>query len=540
MINKYKHVVVGLGKTGLSVAKFLSAKNIECIVCDTRLNPPFLQELQTKLPNVKVICGDFSTDIFTNAEVLYVSPGVSLHEPAIASAIKCGVKISGDIDLFSQYAKAPIVAITGTNGKSTVTTLVGEMAKCAGKKVAVGGNLGIPILDLLDDDIELYVVEVSSFQLETTHSLNAEVATCLNIDFDHQDRYPNFVSYIDAKKRIAKGAKCLVINSDCWRFSNLNIANITFGNKPDCDFHLLQIDDQTYLAHQGKTLINVNELKIVGKHNYLNALAALALGCVAGLEFAPMLKALREFAGLEHRCQLVRNLNGVNYYNDSKATNVASCIAALESIGEALANGTIKPATDEYLQQKYAETFFSKEKPSFADFCANVVNNKVVLILGGDSKNADFSPLIPSINKYCSAVFYIGKDNCKIYEQFLERTNKNIKHVNASDFEGFFCYGFYKPGDELKQEYRNNDLEEGYVLSRILRIVDKRNDPNNSEPLNQLETVRIDTLSRLIRYLPKYLEAGNAVLFAPACASFDQFENFEQRGARFVQKVNAL
>jgi len=522
----YKHIVLGLGKTGLSVARFLRTQNIDCVVFDSRTNPPALQELQNELPDVRIICGDFEKKIFENAEVLYVSPGISLNEPAILSACKKGVKISGDIDLFSQHAKAPIVAITGTNGKSTVTTLVGEMAKCADKKVACGGNLGTPILDLLHSDIELYVVEVSSFQLETTPDLGAQVATCLNIAPDHQDRYANLDDYINAKKRITNGAECVVVNGDYPQFASDSARTITFGMQANYDFCLLTVDDQIYLARQGKPLINVNELKIVGKHNWLNALAALALGYGAGLEFAPMLSALRNFAGLEHRCQFVRNLRGVNYYNDSKATNVASCTAALESIGEGLVNGTIKPATDEYLQEVYLErikdTFPTKTtiELSFVDFCKEEVTNKVVLILGGESKNADFSDLIPSINKYCSAVFYIGRDGHKISEQIKNHLNRDIEQINASDFKAWFKSADpkeYKTGDDGKCNFSKKH--------------------NEYEHINNLEVVRTEAFGCLMKFLRKILKTGNAVLFAPACASFDQFANFEERGSFFVKRV---
>jgi UDP-N-acetylmuramoylalanine--D-glutamate ligase len=288
------------------------------------------------------------------------------------------VKLSGDIDLFARYAKAPIIAITGSNAKSTVTTLVGEMAAAAGKKVAVGGNLGTPALDLLNDAVELYVIELSSFQLETTDQLNAEVATCLNISEDHMDRYADLPAYHLAKHRIFRGAQQVVVNRDdalsrplvadqlpCWYFGL---------GKPDFKrFGLLEDNGEKSLAYQFDALLPVRELKIRGAHNQSNALAALALGHAVGLPFAPMLAALKQFAGLPHRCQWVGERNAVNYYDDSKATNVGAALAAIEGLGADIAG-------------------------------------KLLLVAGGDGKGADFSALKAPVGKFCRAVLLLGRD----------------------------------------------------------------------------------------------------------------------------------
>ncbi|AGI23004.1 UDP-N-acetylmuramoyl-L-alanine--D-glutamate ligase [Pseudomonas sp. MT3] len=375
-------IVVGLGKSGMSLVRYLARQGVPFAVADTRANPPELATLREQYPQVEVRCGDLDADFLCRAQELYVSPGLSLRVPALVEAAARGVRMSGDVDLFARQAKAPIVAITGSNAKSTVTTLVGDMAKAAGKRVAVGGNLGTPALDLLADDVELYVVELSSFQLETCERLGAEVATCLNVSEDHMDRYDGMADYHLAKHRIFRGAKQVVVNRadalsrpliadtvPCW----------TFGiNKPDFKaFGLIEPDSERagekWLAFQFEPLMPARELKIRGAHNQSNALAALALGHAVGLPFEPMLQTLREFAGLAHRCQWVRERNGVNYYDDSKATNVGAALAAIEGLG--------------------------------AD-----IDGKLVLIAGGDGKGADFHDLRAPVAQHCRAVVLLGRD----------------------------------------------------------------------------------------------------------------------------------
>ena len=371
-------IVVGLGKSGMSLVRFLARQGLAFAVVDTRANPPELATLREQFPQVEVRCGELDVDFLCRASELLVSPGLAIATPALQEAVKRGVKLSGDIDLFARYAKAPIIAITGSNAKSTVTTLVGEMAAAAGKKVAVGGNLGTPALDLLSDEVELYVLELSSFQLETTDQLNAEVATCLNISEDHMDRYASLAAYHLAKHRIFRGARQVVVNRDdalsrplvaddlpCWLFGL---------GKPDFKrFGLLEENGEKYLAYQFDALLPVRELKIRGAHNQANALAALALGHAAGLPMAPMLEALKRFAGLPHRCQWVGERNGVAYYDDSKATNVGAALAAIEGLG--------------------------------AD-----ITGKLVLLAGGDGKGADFSALAKPVAQFCRAVLLLGRD----------------------------------------------------------------------------------------------------------------------------------
>ena len=437
-------IVVGLGKSGMSLVRFLARQGVSFAVADTRENPPELATLRRDYPQVEVRCGELDVEFLCRADELYVSPGLALATPALQAAAARGVKLSGDIDLFARNAKAPIVAISGSNAKSTVTTLVGEMAVAAGKRVAVGGNLGMPALDLLSDDVELYVMELSSFQLETTHQLGAEVATVLNVSEDHMDRYSGLPAYHLAKHRIFRGARQVVVNrqdaltrplmSDglpCW----------TFGlGAPDFKaFGLREENGEKYLAFEFQNLMPVRELKVRGAHNQANALAALALGHAVGLPFDAMLSSLRTFTGLEHRCQWVRELDGVSYYNDSKATNVGAALAAIDGLGMDM-------------------------------------DGKLVLIAGGDGKGADFSGLRDSVTRYCRAVVLIGRDADLIADAL---------------------------GDAVPQ-VRAASLDEAIAQCRALA------------------------------------QPGDAVLLSPACASFDMFKNYEERGQLFARAVGAL
>jgi UDP-N-acetylmuramoylalanine--D-glutamate ligase len=370
----------------MSLVRFLASRGVAFAVADTRENPPELETLRREYPQVEVRCGELDVEFLCRADELYVSPGLALATPALQQAAARGVKLSGDIELFARNAKAPIIAISGSNAKSTVTTLVGEMAAAAGKRVAVGGNLGTPALDLLSDDVELYVMELSSFQLETTDQLNAEVATVLNVSEDHMDRYSGLPAYHLAKHRIFRGARQVVVNRQdalsrpllaegqpCW----------TFGlNTPDFKaFGLREDNGEKYLAFEFQNLMPVRELKIRGAHNQSNALAALALGHAVGLPMEAMLSSLRTFAGLAHRCQWVRERNGVNYYDDSKATNVGAALAAIEGLG--------------------------------AD-----IDGKLVLIAGGDGKGADFSALQAPVAAHCRAVVLLGRDAERLAQAF--------------------------------------------------------------------------------------------------------------------------
>lgn len=371
------HIVVGLGQSGLSMVRFLVRSGQPCSVVDSREHPPGLDILQRDYPQVAVQCGPLSAELLSAATVLYVSPGLALSTPAIASAIAQGVRISGDIDVLAQHARAPIVAITGSNAKSTVTTLLGQMCAAAQLHVAVGGNLGVPALDLLDDAVDVYVMELSSFQLETTSHLRARVAVCLNISEDHMDRYLDLQDYIAAKHRIFTGAQTVVINRDdvASQPSTVPATAISFGlGVPQTgEFGLVEQAGESYLALGAQLLLPVKQLKVRGSHNYANALAALALGSALDLPMPAMLSAVAAFTGLEHRCQWLRQVQGVDWYNDSKATNVGAALAAIEGLGAGHAG-------------------------------------RLVLIAGGEGKGADFSSLQAPVAQYCRAVIVLGRD----------------------------------------------------------------------------------------------------------------------------------
>lgn len=386
IITDKRYVVVGLGQTGLSCVRYLSDQGKSVMVMDTRENPPGLQELIQTFPQVKVTLGQLDEAALCAADEIILSPGLALSTPEIQAAQSKGVLIRGDIDLFAESAKAPVIAITGSNGKSTVTTLVGEMAKADGINVGVGGNLGVPALDLLSDDRELYVLELSSFQLETTRALNASSVVLLNLSEDHMDRYPSKMAYLQAKQRIFFGAKTVVVNDDEPLSSpmvNTQMTLLHYGlSSPDIQkFSVITEAGQRYLCKGFDALIKVSELKVRGEHNISNSLAALALGDSVGISMRAMLDALKDFKGLAHRCEFVRSVNQVDYVNDSKGTNPGAVVTALNGLG--------------------------KEIPG-----------KIVLIAGGDAKGADLSSLLEPVKKFVKALVLIGRDAGK-FEDLL-------------------------------------------------------------------------------------------------------------------------
>jgi UDP-N-acetylmuramoylalanine--D-glutamate ligase len=374
-------LVVGLGRTGLSCARYLARRGIPFDVVDTRADPPGLAEFRQEFPAIDPGLGGIEPGRLSRATHLVVSPGVSLREPAIAGALARGVPGIGDIELFAREARAPVAAITGSNGKSTVTTLVGEMARDQGRDVRVGGNLGVPALDLLGErEPELYVLELSSFQLETTYSLDAVVATVLNVSPDHMDRYPGLGEYAAAKARVYRGSGVMVLNrDDPWVVGMASagrpILGFTLGAPRAGDFGLLEGSGEPGLARDGEPLVAESALRIRGRHNTANALAALAIGAALGLAPAQMVSTLARFPGLAHRCQWVASAGGVDWYNDSKGTNVGATVAAVQGL---------RPA------------------------------GQVVLIAGGDGKGADFAPLRQALPGAVRAVVLIGRDGPRI------------------------------------------------------------------------------------------------------------------------------
>ena len=369
-------LVVGLGLTGISCVRYLLARGYDVTVVDTRTQPPKLEELQREFPQVGVHTGGLPTALFNDPGLLVVSPGVSVKEAEIARAVERGAEVTGDIELFAREATAPVIAVTGANGKSTVTALTGEMCRQAGLKTAVGGNIGVPALSLLADaEPDVYVLELSSFQLETTASLNARAATVLNITPDHMDRYHDINEYAEAKARIFRGNGTMVLNNDdpsVMRMHQSGRRVVGFGlGRPLAaqDYGLDEIRGETWLVHGKQPLMPAREVPLAGRHNIANVLAAMALAEAVGVTPEAACVAVRAFKGLEHRTQLVTEHQGVRWYDDSKGTNVGATVAAL--------NGMTAP---------------------------------VILIAGGDGKGQDFSDLKPACAQHARAVVLIGRD----------------------------------------------------------------------------------------------------------------------------------
>jgi len=369
-------VILGMGKTGMACVRWLTQQGVSIRVMDNRLQPPGLAILQQEYPNISYLTGRFEAEWLQQAAEIVISPGLSLQEPALAPALIAGVPIISEIELFARQVKAPVVAITGSNGKSTVTTWVGEMAKQAGWRVAVGGNLGTPALALLEQPVpDLYVLELSSFQLETTYSLNPKAAVVLNICEDHLDRYASLADYIAAKQRIFQGNGSMVLNADDPQVMAMRLpqrAGLTFSLSADKgDFRVIEQQGEWFLAQVKQPLLPVSAMRLQGSIMRANALAALALAEAVGIPLAARVEALRQFAGLPHRCVWVANIGGVDWFNDSKGTNVGASLAALQGL----------------------------ERPK-----------RVILIAGGEGKGADFSPLQAAVAQQCRACVLIGRD----------------------------------------------------------------------------------------------------------------------------------
>ena len=446
-------VVVGLGKTGLSCARFLLQQGVSVAVTDSRANPPGLDRLLMDYPDVTVSVGRFDGDLMVAAEELVVSPGVSLKESAVKKAIDSGVQAIGDIELFCRYLQKSvnggrIVAITGSNAKSTVTTLVGDMVRQAGFSVIVAGNIGLPVMDVLfkGDCADFYVLELSSFQLETTHTLNASVATILNVSPDHLDRYDGIADYITAKQRIYHGCDVAVVNAEDKETYPVDVSAVippkelvTFSSQKIASSSIYQhkcVNTEDAIYRDDVFVIAINDMALTGGHNVQNALAALTIGNAIGLSDESMANTLRIFSGLAHRCQVIGQFDGVTWINDSKGTNTGATIAALNGLGPQYPAG-------------------------------------LMLIAGGVGKGADFSELEGAVKRYVTACILIG-DDASLIETALETACK-VHHAET--------------------------LESAVVKSRELA------------------------------------KPGSAVLLSPACASFDMFTGFEDRGNQFVAAV---
>lgn len=436
--------ILGMGATGLSVARFLSSIGKSFVFADSRTEPPRLQEVIQKYPDTPLVLGAFDEQLFANLDQVIVSPGISLQEPALIAAREAGITLIGDVELFLEHAKAPVIAITGSNGKSTVTTLLGEMATASELSVGIGGNLGKPMLDLLDDKHQLYVLELSSFQLELLNDARGAITTLLNISPDHMDRYAGLQQYHAAKHRIFRGAGKVVINREDPLTRPLlpsKTAMISFGlNQPDLgDFGLLQGPVNGYLAMGAKRLMAVKDVAIKGTHNLANALAALALGHSAELPMEVMLNTLKTYKGLPHRCENIAEINGALYIDDSKGTNVGATLAAIKGFGES-------------------------------------DRRNLILIAGGQSKGQDFSELQAAASHFVKHSILFGQDAAQIAET-------------------------------------------------LNTVVDTRT---------------VESLDAAVEQAHQLAAAGDIVLLSPACASFDMFSGFEERGRSFQKAVHRL
>lgn len=444
-LKNYK-LVAGLGKTGMSCIQHYRQLDCPVVVTDSRENPPMMDLLQSQWPEVPVYTGGLNEDLLSDADEIILSPGIPLSTSFVQEAKRKNISVVGDVEVFCRIANAPIIAITGSNAKSTVSTLVAQMITEAGKKAALGGNIGVPALSLLEEaEPDFYVLELSSFQLETMTSLKARVASVLNISPDHMDRYANEGEYITAKQLIYKNCQTAVVNRDddltkpVEQLSFDSIYGFTRHRPGSREFGLIREDKVVYLAYEEQKLMPAAELKIRGSHNHENALAALAIGYAADLDMEAMLTALKNFSGLPHRCQWINTIDNVDWINDSKGTNVGATEAAISGFGEAS-------------------------------------RKNIILMLGGVGKKADFSPLIQPIKKHVRAIIFFGQDAKLISDDLGDIS---IKH---------YC----------------KSLSESVLLAK------------------------------------KIAEAGDTVLFSPACASFDMFENFEDRGKQFISLVNIL
>lgn len=434
--------IIGTGVTGLSVARFLQSLGQVFVFFDTRETPPNGSDIKCEFPHVECQFGAWNETLLHAAGEIIMSPGISRTMPAIVKAEAAGVAVLGDVELFLRFAKAPIVAITGSNAKSTVTTWVGEMAHAAGIKVAVGGNLGTPVLALLNENVGMYILELSSFQLELIDTLGANVACILNLSEDHLDRYQTMAKYSAVKQRIYSQAKIIVTNNnDALTMPTQNSAaeEYSFGSKAGLNcMSTLQKDGDLWLADNLQPLIPVRALKVAGKHNIDNALAAYAIGKAAGLPQSAMLAALGSFTGLPHRCQWVAEHAEVSFYNDSKGTNVGATIAAVQGLDR---------------------------RP-----------HKLILIMGGEGKGANFKALRSAVSDIVGTVVLMGRD-APLIEQALIGSVKI--HFAAA---------------------MNDAVYQAFAAA----------------------------------------SKGDAVLLSPACASFDMFDGYQDRGNAFCRAVQEV
>ena len=434
-----KDLVVGLGATGLSIARYLNRSGLDAMFVDSRDEPPGVDELSEVWPDADVSLGNMQLP--KNIDRIIVSPGIADNEPLLKEARKAKIEIVSDIELFARETNAPFVAITGSNGKSTVTTLLYHMGRAAGQETLAGGNLGEPALDLLDYDTpDLYVLELSSFQLQRTDSLPAAVAVLLNVSADHLDWHASKKEYEQSKYRIFREADAAVINRADKRAAKEtkkmdNVVSFGMDQPEDGQYGIRNEDGADYLVRGNTMLIATSDMEMYGLHNQANALAALAAGELLGFDMAAMLQVLDEFPGLPHRMQFVARKGAVDFINDSKATNVAAAVASIES-----------------------------------------VNGMIVIVAGGEGKGGNFAELAAALENKLRAAVLIGTDAAAIASAL----------------------------DTVMPVYFAQDMEDAVLQAAA------------------------------------FAESDDTVLLAPACASFDQFDNYAARGDAFRTVVEAL
>lgn len=431
-------LILGLGKTGVSIARFLTKQQVAFRVADNRNTPPFLSQFKSQFNTENLFLGDWKPELLNNIDEVIISPGVAQSETIVIWARANNIPIISDIALFSRHAQAPIIGITGSNGKSTVTQLLGEMIANDGKKVTIGGNIGKPALDCLSDKVDYYVLELSSYQLDYTQNLELLTGVVLNITPDHLDRYPSFEHYAKSKLSLYQYCQHPVINADEPLTSTIDNAKY-FGTdmpKKDSDFGTVICHGSCYILKGDDPLMDVDDMLLIGQHNIVNVLAALALGEQIGLNTDSMITTIKTFKGLEHRLEWITKKQNINYYNDSKATNAIAAITALNAL------------IDKY--------------------------KNIVLIAGGIKKQEDYSALFELIDNNISNVVLIGQ---------------SAKELGNNIYTAKVTYA------------------------------------------NSMEAA-VNTASTLI-------DSG-AILLSPACASFDMFDDFEQRGWVFKNAVLAI
>ena len=438
-----ERVVVGMGPTGLSLARHLAACGLHFAATDSREEPPCAAAFREEFPTAELHAGGFDATLLAGATEIFLSPGVDPAIPPLVAARERGARLLGDIELFWRSARAPVVAITGTNAKSTVTTLVGMMATTAGLRAPCGGNLGTPALELLDDAAELYVLELSSFQLDLVHDFRADVAAILNIAPDHLDRYADMAAYANSKQRIFRGSRVSICNREDARtrpaIPAACVRSFGLDSADEGDYGLVLRDGVEYLACGAQALLPVPEMALLGRHNVANALAAIAIADAAGIPREAQFEVLRSYRGLPHRCQRIASIDGVDFFDDSKGTNVAAVVAALQGLAP---NG----------------------------------EGRVVLIAGGIAKETDFSAMATELDRCGRAEVLIGRDAPLLRE----------------------------------------------ALEGVL-------------PLHFASSMQ-----QAVEIASALADEGDVVLLSPACASFDMFRNYADRGEAFARAVNAL